>query len=112
MRILVIDDERTLENIFADTKTSVIYVRNYHDAAMLLFGNPPRFDVVYLDHDLGDGPDGGDLTAQIEERAYKGELLDIGKFVIHSMNPIGRMRMYNALHRFYNVEFARAEDLL
>lgn len=125
MRILIVDDERDFAPLAGhtivqdhasylslsenDNKNVVYYVRNYKDAQWMM---PSGWDIVYLDHDLGDGKNGYDICSEIEKHAFDGYLLNIGKFVIHSANPLGRMRMYEALHKFYNVEFARAEDLV
>ena len=111
MTILVIDDER----IFNHEKIGALtdhfaYAESLTVATALVF--TLAWDVVYLDHDLGTYGDVRVLTKDIEKFAYNGNILPIGKFVIHSMNPLGRMEMYNALHKFYNVEFARVEDLL
>ena len=111
MRILVIDDERTFDNRKLGVyKEEITYARYGEEGLACL---QEAFDVVYLDHDLGENSiDGYGVTMEIEKLAYQGTLLDVGKFVIHSMNPVGRMNMYQCLSKFYNVEFARVEDLM
>lgn len=115
VKYLIIDDERTLDKVEATTSAffdKVVYARNLEDARFEIFGENKRWDRVYLDHDLG-GEDVSWLTNEIEQRTVENEeLLNIKEFVIHSMNPIGRMRMYEALRKYYNVKFARVEDLI
>ena len=115
MRILVIDDERTFNqgkichwNKINETPL-IVYARNYNQALKNLMSD---WDIVYLDHDLGDKCSGYDIALDIEKAAYGGTLLNVNKFIIHSMNPSGRINMFRALRNFYNVEFARAEDLV
>lgn len=119
MRILVIDDERTfnhhklgdfvgVEHLY----DSVLYARTLDQAAEQFWDTDTVWDVVFLDHDLGNNQDMRFLTRSLEREAYAGTLFPVRKFIIHSMNPLGRKEMYDALHKFYNVEFARVEDLL
>jgi hypothetical protein len=114
MNYLIIDDERIFTVVerqitYADR---IAYAANLHDAEHQLYNTDTIWDRVYLDHDLGNGEDVSSLTDKLEREAYMGTIFPVRRFIIHSMNPIGRMRMYNALHKFYNVEFARVEDLL
>lgn len=111
MRILVIDDERYFNQAIFHMPVSARYARRYDKALEML--TDESWDKVYLDHDLGDNqPTGYDLCQKIEEFAYNGYLLNVKEFVIHSMNPLGRSRMYQCLYKYYNVSFARVEDLL
>ncbi len=118
MRILVIDDERTFSRIEHSLawNDEIVYARNLLDAYHQVMEN--HWTRVYLDHDLGSRSDGSpaevtDITEDIEELAFvRGRLLDVDEFIIHSMNPLGRKEMYEALHKFYNVSFARVQDLV
>lgn len=107
MRILVVDDERTF-----NLGENVTYARDAESGLYALANG--KWDEVWLDHDLGDFFwDGTWLTDKIEAQAYvMGALFDVGTFVIHTANPIGRMRMAETLRKFYNVRFVRAEDYL
>lgn len=134
MDILIVDDERTLDvfsyldlghaeypsDLSEFNSTSewnrVFHVREFLQAYHAVMDYP--WDIVFLDHDLGERSDGTtadvrDITRDIEKNAFTFEkVLPIGRFIIHSMNPLGRKEMYEALHKFYNVEFARVEDLI
>lgn len=115
MKILVVDDERTLTKLegsgFYVGKNEVTHCRVTTSAWMLITSN--EYDQVWLDHDMGDQKDVTWLTNMIERLAIeKEELLDIGEFIIHTSNPVARMRMSQALSKFYNVRFVRAEDYL
>ena len=116
VKYLIIDDERTLDKVEATTSAffdKVVYARNLEDARFEIFGENKRWDRVYLDHDLGNGQDVITLCDEIEQRTVENEeLLNIKEFIIHSMNPVGRQRMYAALSGYYNVKFARVEDLI
>lgn len=134
MNILIIDDERHFDAVklteFLHIEHDFSFVRwphqidtlHYEPANVVLYARTldeaqnammfHEWDVVFLDHDLGDYHDVSLLTNMLEENAHKGVLLNVSKFVIHSMNPLGRMKMYDSLHKFYNVEFARVEDLV
>lgn len=120
MRILVVDDERIFDHYKIwgmqypkeDNLPQFTYAETGETALVMLTVLDSRFDIVYLDHDLGKGIDGYGMCLELEKNAWGGKLANVGKFIIHSMNPIGRMNMYNALHKFYNVEFARVEDLM
>ena len=94
MTTLLIDDLRT----GAVDKT----VRNYADGIAALAEQ--HWDVVYLDHDLGDfsGPDGRELTGYsiacwLEEHPQHMP----GRIEIVSSNPTGRGNIMRALAKFY-----------
>ena len=103
MKILVVDDERTFKSEAAYGH-DIVYTETVNGAKFYL-AHPNGWDEVWLDHDLGRDEDGHDLVKWIERLAYQGNLLDVGTFVIHSMNPIGRKRMAEGLRNFYNVRF-------
>lgn len=138
MNILIIDDERTFDNrrlcqflnVYpsvciregdyptdeedkwtSNDEENVFYARTLFQARDWFYSAWPGIDIVFLDHDLGE-EDVRTFTRDIEADAHDGIIYDVQKFVIHSMNPLGRKEMYEALHKFYNVEFARVEDLL
>lgn len=112
MRFLIIDDVRTLsgtvgENGFLDEH---IYARTYEEGIVQVTSKA-GWDRVYLDHDLGNESDktGYDIAQAIEKDAYDGILYPIGEFILISSNPVGRMRMFQALCKFYNVTFWKAD---
>ena len=113
-RILVIDDERTFT-----TKTlndvggaEVFYARTLPEAAWLLFtqGAYPGWDEVWLDHDMGDSKYRMmDMLNSIEMLSEDKELLSVGRFIIHSANPVAREQMAQALS-VYQLMMVRADD--
>lgn len=108
MRILVIDDEREFKFPGAE---KIVYAKSIEDAFTWI-KYYQRWDQVWLDHDLGDGIDVITFCNMVEKTAYQGRLYNIGEFVIHSMNPVGRARMAQALNKFYNVRFVMPEDYM
>lgn len=96
--ILVIDDVRTF------SFPNAVYARTLEEGRRLLYSQP--WAVVWLDHDLGVGPDGKwtdirPLIAEVEEDAYNGKLLPIEDFVIHTDSPSGAVWIARALRGYY-----------
>lgn len=94
MLTLLIDDARTLEV----TQTA----RNYADGIAAL--QERQWDVLYLDHDLGDfsGPNGRertgyDVVCWLEQNP---EFMP-KKVVVVSSNPVGRSNIAAVLGRFF-----------
>jgi CheY-like chemotaxis protein len=94
MRSIVIDDVR---NIAAD-----VVCRTYKDGLDALQTNSP-FDVLYLDHDLGEMPpqDGYHIACWIETNAQQRPK----KVVIVSSNPVGIMNIELALNKVYDKDY-------
>jgi hypothetical protein len=87
-----LDDERAMPqeyNQLARTADEAI--------ALLVTGEVTR---ISLDHDLGalQNGTGYDVACFIEHGAYSGQLAPI-EVAIHSANPVGRMRMEQAIAR-------------
>ena len=82
-RILVIDDRRTMR--FAAT-----YARSAAAGLAALSSGP--WDEVWLDHDLGPGPDIRAVVREIERRVYADAPFEIGHIFVHTSNPAGRRR--------------------
>jgi|ERR1035437_4243315 hypothetical protein len=89
MKILVVDDDT-----FASGFEGAVYARTISEAREFLLNE--HWDEVWLDHDLGNGEDVSKLTDEIEGMET---ILDVDWFCIHSMNPVGKERMYIALDR-------------
>jgi hemerythrin superfamily protein len=102
MLTLVIDD---LRKFFEQDNETIIYARTLYEGFREFFDNPRQWYKVYLDHDLGDDDDIMPLVRKIEEYAYDGILFDVEEFVIITANPVGRMKIHQALSKFYNVRF-------
>ncbi len=104
MKRLVIDDVRIF-TFDAD------YCRST-DEFRQMYTNMPlstHYDECWLDNDMGGAP-GGDvsyLANAIEYLAATGYFFPIDTFVIHTANPVEGRKMYQALHKWYNV---RTED--
>jgi hypothetical protein len=94
MKILLIDDQR-------DIKANRV-ARNYDQGIAAL--KSEKWDILYLDHDLGDfsyGDDkektGYDIMLFLEEFQ---EYLP-GKIEIVSSNPVGRNKMQTVINKLY-----------
>jgi hypothetical protein len=63
-----------------------------------------QYDVVSLDHDLGDAqPTGYDVLVWLEEVVHKHRNFKIPTVFIHSDNPVGRERMVAALEKIWKI---------
>ena len=96
-RTLLIDD---LKNLPADR-----VARNYADGIAAL--QEERWDVLLLDHDLGDfsGPEGRELDGcsvmywlEANQQHLPGEI------IIVSRNPVGRDRITSVIRRLYGAQ--------
>lgn len=92
--ILVVDDYRTM-------KFDATTVRTLDRAISFLYSKP--WDEVWLDHDLDGREDIMPLIKKVEADARNGIILPVGIFIIHTGNPVGRMRMAQALLPWYTV---------
>jgi hypothetical protein len=72
-----------------------LWVKNYDEAiiALSLFD----FDVISLDHDLGEGKTGYDVACWIEEKAIGEDWPVTRNIKCHSANPVGRKRINAAI---------------
>lgn len=95
LRIFILDDDRFrlqhFREIFSKHKLTV--ADSYAKAVQLF--NPP-YDVIFLDHDLGEEENGNgyDFALLISSMGYQ------GPSVIHSWNPDGAERMRKTLNGF------------
>jgi len=109
MRIFILDDNQDrhdgFRKAFSDPDHVLIHVYTHNQAVKALQDNP-AFDVVYLDHDLGDLQDGDkddygrELTGQDVARFIARELDSSklpGEVIIHSWNPVGARAMLQML---------------
>ncbi len=93
-RILVVDDERTLNIAGADHVRTV-------DEAKAYLREHPVLDELWLDHDLGDAEDIMTLVHHIEHMWHWDMGYDIGLVVVHTMNPVGSQNILRALQQYY-----------
>lgn len=93
-RTLLIDDMR---NIKAD-----VIARTYDQGLLAIMNNPP-FEVLYLDHDLGDpapNKTGYDILNFIEVNPH----LKPKKIVLVTSNPVGLQKMRVVIDKLYSRE--------
>jgi hypothetical protein len=119
--ILFIDDEREFEtvcgvryrslvglrpfttteqDIIRTNRNSVHTARTYHEACMHLAEN--QYEMIFFDHDLGDGPNGKDVALHIAEKSY-GPF----EYYVHSANPVGRENIDCFLKQYMMVFFGK-----
>ena len=100
MRILVVDDEEYRHEFFkrayASLDNVLIQCYSYESALLEISSTPNSFDLIFLDHDLGDSGSGYDLAKFIVREIDPKKSPDLEIF-LHSMNPIGRANMFALL---------------
>ena len=90
--LLWVDDLRPVPNEYRD-EYEVRWARDYDEAIREL--HRFRYDVICLDHDLGEGPTGYDLCKYIiAKHIYCPE------YRLHTSNPVGRKNMTELLRRY------------
>ena len=90
--LLWVDDLRPVPNQYRD-EYEVRWARDYDEAVTEL--HRFRYDVICLDHDLGEGPTGYDLCKYIiAKHIYCPE------YRLHTSNPVGRKNMTELLRRY------------
>jgi CheY-like chemotaxis protein len=109
-RILVLDDEQARHDVFASILKNEAAVHCYNfDELISLMTFSPRFDMVFLDHDLGTG--NSELSDQVGLPTATGynvalficQDLDFEKrprkILIHSWNEYGAEKMESLFRR-------------
>jgi len=95
LNILFVDDDADRYRAFARKKRPqdrLVYVETVESALDML--RSEVFDIVFLDHDLGEGNlEGKDLVKYICAQQMPLDCI----FIIHSMNSVGGMNMKNML---------------
>lgn len=114
MRILILDDisvrHDTFDRIYNDPSNEVVHVYRY--TTFLDYLSMFRWDLIHLDHDLGDFVENPDtyVDGWGKTREYNGghaamricELTDDllpARIIIHSVNPTGARAMKSMLER-------------
>ena len=90
--LLWVDDLRPVPNTYRD-EYEIRWARDYDEAVAEL--HRFRFDVICLDHDLGDGPTGYDLCKYIVAKH-----IYCPEYRIHTSNPVGRRNMTELLEHY------------
>ncbi len=106
MRILVVDDVRSLE----PTDGEVVYARTRPEGMARIAEGP--WDVVYLDHDLGEKGDVRPVVTLLEERAFHGDPVPIGRVVVVTTNAYGANWIRQDLERHYPVRIRPAGPVI
>lgn len=95
MKVLYVDDIRFPEYLH-QIGANITVARTYQEAIDYIDMN---YDLVSLDHDLGEEKTGYDIAKYIVENQIK-----VGAIAIHSANPVGRFNMEQLLtHYGYNI---------
>lgn len=90
--LLWIDDIRDIPDKYKELYNCCI-ARDYEDAISKL--SKFTFDIICLDHDLGEEKTGYDICKYIIENKIKCK-----EYRIHTSNPVGRDNMYAILNRY------------
>lgn len=91
MRRLVIDDLRIMRFPARYARTSA--------AAIEALADPAGYDEVWFDHDLGGDDTTRPVALWLEEQAFHGRGVAIGRCVVHTDNPVGRDVLRDQLTR-------------
>ena len=93
--VLWIDDTRGIPMSYIEKNYHITWVLTYEDAIKEL--KKFKYDIIDLDHDLGEEKSGYDICKYIIENNIK-----CSEFRIHTMNPVGRENMMHLLKRYTN----------
>jgi hypothetical protein len=85
---LWIDDERNPPDGWVWAKTALAAIKALRTC---------QFDTISFDHDLGDGGTGYEVLLYLEAEVFRDPNYKCPKMVIHSANPVGRHRMWQAI---------------
>lgn len=96
MRVLILDDQQLRHEVFADRhEQDEVHHTFTYDRAIELLRSKPKFDVVYLDHDLQEKATGYDAAKFIAERLPDDR--KPGVVVVHTLNSACGDRMVQVL---------------
>ena len=104
-KILLIDDQRTIDQVHKFTKAvyesyRIRVCRNYAYGKNTLLHN--RYDILYLDHDLGDFRDGKEYTGMdILKLIQSGDVIKPNKIVLVTSNASVRQSMQLIIDKIY-----------
>lgn len=98
-KLLFVDDEREWP-VGGVVYNGDVY-QAYNSSAAIDLIQDIKFDILFLDHDLGENDTGMevvDFLINVEQHP------EIQQIFIHSQNPIGARNMENRLHPWYDVQ--------
>lgn len=104
-RILVIDDQRIFKPLPGRPEAQTLVHETTSDEGFITLTMGQPWDEVWLDHDLGmeSSQSGYEMVMDVIRGIEDGAPLDVKKFYVHSMNPVGADRMVQALSRHFPV---------
>lgn len=102
MRVLLIDDLRTVEPLEG---AQISVARTAAEGLALL--KDEEWDLLLLDHDLGE-TDIRPVVAYLEEKAFLGARVPIGRVIVVSSNPPGAAWIAQGLKRHYDLQVSPA----
>lgn len=91
MKILYVDDIR-IPKVWQKDNNEIVICRTYAEAIKQVNNN---YDVIDLDHDLGEVKTGYDFCKYIVENNIVAPFI-----VLHTSNPVGRNNMRQLLERY------------
>ena len=91
MKVLYVDDIRFPE-YFHQIGAEITVARTYDEAIQYIDNS---YDIISLDHDLGEEKTGYDICKYIIENNIK-----LDRVYIHTSNPVGRDNMKQLLERY------------
>lgn len=94
MKVLYIDDTRFPE-YFHGIGAKIDVARTYNEAIELLSTSYVDYDLISLDHDLGEEKTGYDIAKYIVENQ-----MTVPPIAIHSANPVGRFNIEQLLTHY------------
>lgn len=95
MRVLVLDDEEIRHTAIRAKLPNSEQVHVYTaEEAIEALDHQERFDIAFLDHDLGTVCTGREVTRLITELPWYHRPTTV---IIHSVNPVGAQRMHAEL---------------
>lgn len=98
LRILVVDDDLIRHEQFLANNRDYDIVSTYSSSAAISIFDNGEFDLICLDHDLGEDGDIIPLVKYIAQCFAEGKKKPV-PILIHSMNPVGAANIEGYLHR-------------
>ncbi|MGK5445763.1 cyclic-phosphate processing receiver domain-containing protein [Micromonospora sp. URMC 105] len=94
--MVLVDDLRS----FVDRRTAQVARTSAAGVEALERHRGQRLDELWLDHDLGGDDTIWPVVEMLERAAFEERPFDIGVVYVHSANPVGAMKVMQALRRW------------
>ena len=100
MKVLYVDDIRFPE-YFHQIGAEITVARTYNEAIQYI---DDSYDIISLDHDLGEEKTGYDIAKWIVEQDILGNISipEDFQFHVHSANPVGKINIEKYLTNYIN----------